>query len=126
MRRQLLVMAVLVLAVLGIGTWLYINAQEDQSTDQTANLVDVTAAEVAKHSTEKDCWTIISDKVYDITDYISRHPGGKEILDACGRDGTSLFKERTSSSGEKVGSGTPHSANAELQLQSLLKGNLVK
>ncbi len=29
--------------------------------------------------------------VYDITDYVSRHPGGKIILDGAGKDSSSLF-----------------------------------
>ena len=34
---------------------------------------------------------VINDKVYDISDYASRHPGGKIILDFVGADGTNAF-----------------------------------
>ena len=48
--------------------------------------------EIEKHNSEKDGWTIINNKVYDITNWINIHPGGKIILNALGKDGTNMFK----------------------------------
>lgn len=84
----------------------------------------LSTAEVKKHDNESDCWTIISGKVYDITKYVERHPGGKEILRACGADATTLFTQRKTVDGQSVGSGTPHSSSAEVQLQQFLLGDL--
>jgi cytochrome b involved in lipid metabolism len=51
-----------------------------------------TAADVATHNTTASCWSIINSKVYDLTSYISRHPGGsRNIMRICGVDGTSAF-----------------------------------
>lgn len=103
---------------------------DDDSSDNTAsqkkpaNSESFTAAQVATHDSESDCWTIINGNVYDITSYIPRHPGGDEILRACGVDGTSLFTQRQTSDGESVGSGTPHSSSAESQLEALKVGTL--
>jgi len=83
-----------------------------------------TAAEVAVHSTETDCWTIVGGSVYDITPYVPFHPGGVEILRACGADGTTLFDSRTTEKGEVVGSGTPHSSEAISQLGQFFLGTL--
>ncbi len=95
-------------------------------TNPATPLQNLTEDQVAVHNKKSDCWTIIRDKVYDITSYIPRHPGGDEILRACGVDGTSLFETRTTSDGEKVGSGTPHSATAENQLKQLLIGTITQ
>jgi cytochrome b involved in lipid metabolism len=83
-------------------------------------------SEVALHNTERDCWTIISNSVYDITTYIARHSGGDEILRACGVDSTTMFESRETESGEEIGSGEPHSSNAERQLEQLKIGELAQ
>ena len=36
--------------------------------------------EIKKHHKENDCWIICSEKVYNITDLINKHPGGKNCL----------------------------------------------
>ena len=48
---------------------------------------------VAANATEDSCWAIIDDNVYDLTDWISSHPGGaSRIIGLCGTDGTSQFQ----------------------------------
>ena len=37
--------------------------------------------------------TVINDRVYDITDFISQHPGGAIILSVAGKDATDFFME---------------------------------
>jgi cytochrome b involved in lipid metabolism len=34
-----------------------------------------TLDEVAKHCTETDCWIAVNEKVYDVTAFLSEHPG---------------------------------------------------
>lgn len=51
-----------------------------------------TISEVARHNDTKSCWVIFRDNIYDITRYISIHPGGPKILlDKGGRDMTDDF-----------------------------------
>ena len=53
-----------------------------------------TKEEVALHNTKEDCWIIIKDIIYDITDFISIHPGGASILASQGgKDATEFFEE---------------------------------
>ena len=54
---------------------------------------EVTREEVAQHDSEDDCWIIIGDHVYDVTDYIYEHPGGDIIADDAGDDATEGFDE---------------------------------
>ncbi len=138
----LILLAVAVIVFAGFIAWQLINSDEaaapagssttEQNTTQSANeaaadpgtTATYTASQVAAHNSADDCWTIIDGKVYDITSYIPRHPGGDEILRACGADGTSLFERRETATGESVGSGTPHSSSAAAQLASLQIGVL--
>ena len=36
--------------------------------------------EIKKHNKQNDCWIICCQKVYNITDLIDKHPGGKSCL----------------------------------------------
>jgi hypothetical protein len=52
-----------------------------------------TMADVRTNSTRAKCWTVIDKKVYDLTNWISAHPGREApILFLCGKDGTNSFK----------------------------------
>ena len=38
------------------------------------------ASEVAKHNSKDSLWVVNKGKIYDVTDFAERHPGGEEIL----------------------------------------------
>ena len=45
--------------------------------------------EVAQHSKREDCYVVLYDKVYDLTDFIPLHPGGPQIIiKYAGKDAT--------------------------------------
>lgn len=49
-----------------------------------------------KHRTREDAWSAFNGKAYNITHYLSYHPGGeKELMRVAGRDGSKLFGEST-------------------------------
>lgn len=46
-------------------------------------------AEIAAHDTLEDCWMVIEGEVYDISDYVPRHPAPPGVLEPwCGREAT--------------------------------------
>lgn len=54
--------------------------------------VGLTLEEVAKHSTENDCWVVIGKDVYKVTPLIDTHSGGREaIISYCGTNATEVF-----------------------------------
>lgn len=51
----------------------------------------ITLFELSKHNTEADAWIAIEGKVFDITEYAKKHPGGNIILSEAGKDATATF-----------------------------------
>ena len=52
----------------------------------------ITMAEVAANATASSCWAAIDGTVYDLTAWVSQHPGGAErILAICGTDASAAF-----------------------------------
>ena len=59
------------------------------SSDKTYTL-----AEIESHNKPSDLWTIIDNKVLDVTKFLKEHPGGEQtLLDWAGKDGTEAFDE---------------------------------
>lgn len=55
---------------------------------------DIPLSEVKQHCTADDAWTVIHNKVYNLTPYLSFHPGGVDyLLKVAGKDGTVLFNK---------------------------------
>lgn len=51
-----------------------------------------TLKDVAQHATLKDCWMVISGKVYDFSAYIPQHPSAPEVMTRhCGKEATRAF-----------------------------------
>ena len=55
----------------------------------------ISREEVLRHNQPGDCWIIIKNQVYDITDFLLKHPGGMDVLlSRAGEDATSFFITR--------------------------------
>ncbi len=82
-----------------------------------AATVELDAVTVSRHDNVNDCWLIISGGVYDVTNYLSQHPGGRSIiLPFCGKDATQAFNT-------KAGQGS-HSSFAVNELALFKIGDL--
>ena len=75
------------------------NTEQSSSTKGT-----YTMTQISTHNSSQSCWSAINGGVYDLTSWISRHPGGKmAILMICGKDGSSLFNTQHGGS-NRIGS----------------------
>jgi cytochrome b involved in lipid metabolism len=84
------------------------------TTPTTPTSQGYTATIVATHNNAASCWTIIGSNVYDVTSWISKHPGGRTaILATCGIDATAAFTRQHGSS-----------AKAQAALATFLIGSL--
>lgn len=62
-----------------------------------AGTTGYTVDEVAAHDSADTCWTVIDGQVYDVTDWIGRHPGGQRAIQSlCGVDGTAAYRSNHS------------------------------
>jgi cytochrome b involved in lipid metabolism len=76
-----------------------------------------TASDVSKHATPDDCWLIVDGGVYDVTSFVSKHPGGSDKIAAfCGKDASAPFHQKPN--------GQPHSQRASDMLKTLQIGAL--
>jgi cytochrome b involved in lipid metabolism len=52
----------------------------------------LTAAVAAQHNQADDCWLIVDNNIYNVTDYIAQGlSGGQAVVPYCGRDATTVF-----------------------------------
>jgi fatty acid desaturase/predicted heme/steroid binding protein len=57
--------------------------------------------ELSTHNSKEDCWVAVDGKVYDVTSWIPKHPGGTDVLTlSAGRDITNMFESYHPFSGE--------------------------
>ena len=91
------------------NVWVVANKQQSKPTasaspsataTQEPAVKGITRAEVASKNSSSSCWTIIGNKVYDVTEFIVKHKGGSgRIENLCGKDGTSNFRGQHGTSG---------------------------
>lgn len=78
---------------------------------------EISLDELASHNTADSCWKEIEGLVYDVTDFIDRHPTPASVMtEWCGRPSTEGWVDK--------GNGRPHSAGAEALLDDFLVGYL--
>jgi uncharacterized membrane protein len=60
--------------------------------DVTEGATAISIAEVAQHDDSASCWAAIEGTVYDLTPWVTQHPGGPDrILAICGTDASAEF-----------------------------------
>ncbi|GJQ83587.1 cytb5 [Trypoxylus dichotomus] len=70
--------------------------------------------DIKNHNSESSAWIVIHNNVYDVTQYLIQHPGGKEILlENAGTDCTEMFES------------VQHSKKARNELAELKIGEVI-
>jgi cytochrome b involved in lipid metabolism len=88
-------------------------ANEELDPDTGLRILSLEA--VSYHCLPEDAWMVVYDKVYDVTEYLRRHPGGEEVMqEYVGYDATMAFR------------GVGHSAAATRIMNKFLIGILPK
>jgi len=84
------------------------------TTPVTPKLPEYSLSEVSDHCSPDDCWLVIYDRVYDVTNFLNDHPGGEYIiLEFAGRDATIAFR------------GSRHGKDSYQMLDKYLIGDLI-
>ncbi|XP_022082086.1 cytochrome b5 reductase 4-like [Acanthaster planci] len=75
--------------------WIRLGQREGRKLNGVGGQVrHVSVDELARHNKVDDAWMSIRGKVYNVTPYMSFHPGGEdEMMRGVGGDGTSLFDD---------------------------------
>jgi cytochrome b involved in lipid metabolism len=64
---------------------------------------DITIEELEAANTASKPWVAVRGKVYDLTKFVDKHPGGRDfLLLSVGRDATSLYESLHSDKNTKV------------------------
>lgn len=66
--------------------------EEEKKGSEAYKNTFYTLEEVAKHSTQEDCWVAVNGEVLNVTSFLDDHPGGQNaILAYAGKDATENF-----------------------------------
>lgn len=123
----------LMIIAAGVTMWWLIN--RDASTlnaDKVAQSMSsapdtdqpYTIEQVATHNKPTNCWTIVGNKVYNLSPVIKAHPGITELESSCGKDGSAAIAGKTFSTGDKDANGTSTQQSAEDMLSKIQIGRL--
>ncbi len=85
------------------------------STSTSTEPRQITMDELKLHNKDGDCWLCINDKVYDVSVYMAKHPGGSDLLldNSHGKNATQPYED------------ADHSKRAREMLKTYYIGDLI-
>ena len=87
------------------------NTNTSTASGASTGAASFTMAQIATHNSAASCYSAINGSVYDLTSFISQHPGGQSAIKSlCGVDGTAAYN------GQHGGAGRPASELASLKI----------
>jgi len=82
-----------------------------ETTTKIATSSTIPLTDVAQHATADDCWSVVNGNVYELTQWISGHPGGSSAIESmCGIDASTMFNNQHN------GQGKPEAELASFQI----------
>ena len=81
-------LSILVLVfLLACTTTVQTKTQTTELTTTTIELEQITPETLSTHNSDTDCWVGFEGKVYDLTDWLEKHPGGSLVISKhCGTE----------------------------------------
>lgn len=68
------------------------NSSSTPKADTPAGTLNLSNSEIKTHNLKSDCWSIVNGKVYNLTSFVQKHPGGASVIaNICGKDGSKAF-----------------------------------
>jgi cytochrome b involved in lipid metabolism len=86
------ILVILIAALVFLGYWLFKN--QKHKLFEFMKLSEYSIDEIEKHNTKESLWFHYEGHVYDITKFITQHPGGSVILKAGGKNLKSVWEEQ--------------------------------
>lgn len=91
MKKIVIFIILLVFTGLTVMATVYISRNSERVLQANVVFINDTAeagiarSQLALHNSEADCWVAYKQEVFDLTDWLQKHPGGVDaILPACG------------------------------------------
>jgi cytochrome b involved in lipid metabolism len=92
MKKSAIFTIIFTFLVMAIFYFYSSNQKITQNLSSLSNSTKMTMNEVAKHNKKNDCYLAIENKVYNVSSYVSSHPGGQgKIISVCGQEVTGVF-----------------------------------
>lgn len=89
------------------ATWEKRLQSQNQTTTQSipgstsSGAIELSMATVKTKNTPADCWAVVKNQVYNLTAFITAHPGGAaNITNLCGTDATAAFANQHGNQGK--------------------------
>lgn len=62
---------------LSFSGWLpSVNLPPDLNTSEMADQKLLSTQQIAAHNSPEDCWIVVDNQVWDVTEFLDEHPGG--------------------------------------------------
>lgn len=112
----LIIAVIAIMAVLGVAL-LSGDTENPVLPNNSGNSIGLDV--VAQHNSSSDCWVVVNQKVYNVTNFLALHPAGPDkIIPFCGKDATDAFNTR--------GGIGPHPESAQATLSEYYVGEFIR